>query len=158
MAKTKKTLPQNLRELLKDIGENAVLFYIFTHIHSTKWKAFKNLEEAGCDIILMNLSTHNTIKIEVKTRQGMYSTSKYERLKAFEVTELEKKSMDFLICYWLDHHTFFIVPKAKLRNKNIIRINKSKHTPNSFGLNDEYANNWKPLLAAMKKKSALKQK
>lgn len=148
MDKPKKKLPQNLKEILKDIGENAVLFYIFTHTHSTKWKAYKNLEEEGCDIILLNLTNKKSINIEVKTRQGIYSTSKYLNSKIFVVSELEKRSMDFLICYWFEHHTFFIVPKKDIGSKNRLWVRKNKK--GDYGVNQKYANNWKPLIDKMK--------
>lgn len=146
--KITRKLPQNFKGILQDIGENVVLFYLYTQIHNTKWKAFKNLEEAGCDIVLLNLATNKTRKIEVKTRQGLYSTSKYKRAKIFVVSKLEKKSMDFLVCYWLDFHAFFIVPKKELGRHLRIRITRNKN--DDYGVNQKYHNNWEPLLKALK--------
>ena len=147
-----KQLPQNLKALLQDIGENAVLFCLFTQIHQTQWKAFKNLDEAGCDIVLMNLKTSKLIKIEVKTRQSLYSSAKKknQNSKIFQMTRLEYNSLDFLICYWFDDNNFFIVPKTDINgSKKSIRIRIAKDKYGGYGVNEKYRNNWDTIVKAL---------
>jgi hypothetical protein len=147
-----KQLPQNLKALLQDIGENAALFCIFTKIHQTEWKAFKNLDEAGCDIVLMNLKTSKLLKIEVKTRQSIYSSAKKKNhnSKLFQMTKLEYNSMDFLICYWFDNNNFFLVPKGDIDGKKkSIRIRIVKGKNDLYGVNEKYRNNWDVLVKAL---------
>ncbi|TSJ44983.1 hypothetical protein [Fluviicola chungangensis] len=150
ISKPTKKLPQNLKELLKDIGENSVLFQIYVRIHDTPWKAFKNLDDSGCDIVLVNLETNKTIKVEVKTRQSLYTTAtstKTEGSREFEVTKNEYENFDILICLWYDYNSFFILPKSELKgeNKSIkIRIRKSKS--GGYGDKDRFLNNWQALL------------
>ncbi|MFN5983117.1 MAG: hypothetical protein ACK476_07265 [Fluviicola sp.] len=94
ISKPTKQLPQNLKELLKDIGENSVLFQIYIRIHDTNWKAFKNLDDSGCDIVLVNLETNKTIKVEVKTRQSLYTTAtSSKRISSYFCGALKKSSI-----------------------------------------------------------------
>lgn len=145
-----KQLPQNLKDILKDIGENSVLFHLYTRIYHTKWRAFKNLQEDGCDIVLLNASTNKILKIEVKTRQSLYSTAKSKntkRSKQFQVTRNEYKALDFLVCCWFDYNDFFIIPKKDLVSTNTtirIRINRGKD--GSYGPNERYRNDWDAIL------------
>lgn len=145
-----KQLPQNLKELLKDIGENSVLFQIYTRIHATKWKAFKNLDDSGCDIVLVNLETNKTVKIEVKTRQTLYTTAKSkntEGQRQFEVTRNEFENLDLLVCLWFDYNAYFIIPKKDLDgSKNAIRIRIRRDRKDGYGDSDRYHNNWEPLM------------
>lgn len=142
-------LPQNLKDLLKDIGENSVLFQIYTRIHSTDWQAFKNLEHSGCDIVLLNLKTNKTIKIEVKTRQSLYTTATSKNTKdsiQFTVTKNGFDQMNVLICFWFDYNAYFIVPKGRLDGtKNSIRIKIRRDKESSFGSNVQYLDNWENL-------------
>ena len=92
-----------------------MLFQIYTRIHSTDWRAFKNLEHSGCDIVLLNMKTNRIIKIEVKTRQTLYTTAtskNTEDKRQFQVSDNEYKEMDLLICYWFDYNSYFIIPKS----------------------------------------------
>ncbi|MCK4539642.1 DUF3883 domain-containing protein [Candidatus Parcubacteria bacterium] len=116
-----KQLPQNIKQLLSEIGEKTVLFRLYLLTKNTKWEVYKNLNEIGCDIILFNNETSNKIKIEVKTRQRLYTTSRH-RFFDFALTENEYNNAGFLIGYWYDKNYFFIVPtkelKATLSNNN----------------------------------------
>lgn len=150
-------LSQNLKEVLKDIGENSVLFKIYSEIHSSKWQVFKNLINSGCDIVVVNLATNKIIKIEVKTRQSIHSTAKSkktENQREFELTKNEHKNIDLLICYWFDYNAYFIIPKKDIKNNKTttkIRIRKDKN--GTFGLNNKYYNNWGILTNLLKSKS-----
>lgn len=135
--------------MLKDIGENSVLFQIYARIHPTKWQAFKNLEHSGCDIVLLNLETNKIIKIEVKTRQSLYSTAtskNTEGQRQFEVTRNEYNEMDLLICYWFDYNSYFIVPKSALEeDKATIRLKIRRNKDGSYGVNNKYLDKWEHL-------------
>ena len=61
IVKPVKQLPQNLKDLLKDIGENSVLFHLYTRIHHTKWKAFKNLQDAVTGAVMADDTTVDNI-------------------------------------------------------------------------------------------------
>ena len=69
-------LPQNIQHLLMEIGEKSVLFKLFLLTKDTEWEVYQNLTEQGCDIVINNMADgNNRIKIEVKTRQRLHSTS-----------------------------------------------------------------------------------
>lgn len=148
-----KQLPQNLKSLLQDIGENAVLFNIFTQINQTDWKAFKNLDEAGCDIVLLNLKTNNIKKIEVKTRQSIYSSAaKMANSKSFQLTKLEYKSMDYLVCYWFNYNDYFIIPKKDINgNKTTVRVRIGRDKNGNYGAYEIYRNKWNILVNSLTK-------
>lgn len=112
----KEKLPQNVQHLLMEIGEKMVLYRLFIRTQNTEWDAFQNLGESGCDLLLLNSITNAKLKIEVKTRQRLYSTSDKSRLNTvqYTVSENEYKNCDFVICYWLEENAFFIVPKKEL--------------------------------------------
>lgn len=151
----KKKLPQNILTLLQDIGENLTLFNLYLLTKDTSWTVYKNLGDKGCDIILQH--NNNTlpnnkgkIKIEVKTRQRRYTTSKRERSKSIihlSLSPNEYKHCDFVIGYWQDRNTFFIVPKNKLKpggkTKKIYRIIIGQNKDGSFSKNAQHFHeNW----------------
>ena len=146
-----KKLPQNILQLLSEIGEKTVLFRLYLLLRNTKWDVYQNLDESGCDIILLNNKTSNktsrTIKIEVKTRQRLSTTSS-KKFFDFTLTENEYKNTDFLIGYWHDKNYFFIVPtkelKATLSNNNKkykLRI-KYKTDGTLCDASKKYLNKW----------------
>lgn len=145
-----KQLPQNLKDILKDIGENSVLFHLYTRIHHTKWRAFKNLQDDGCDIILINSSTDQILRIEVKTRQSLYSMAKSKNTKnskQFQVTRNEYNSLDFLVCCWFDYNDFFIIPKKELKFTNTtIKIRLKRNEDGSYGTLEHFHNDWNAIL------------
>ena len=57
----------------------------------------------------------NQVKIEVKTRQNILTKRVHRGALHFTVTPKERESADFLVAYWFDKHTFFIVPTAELK-------------------------------------------
>ena len=61
------------------------------------------------------MHTNARIKIEVKTRQKMYTTGKYKHRIHFALTHGEYQACDFLIAFFLDQNIFFIVPKIELK-------------------------------------------
>jgi hypothetical protein len=113
----KEKLPQNIQHLLMEIGEKMVLFRLFLLVKNTDWNVFYNLGEVGCDLILLNSIDNRKLKIEVKTRQRLYSVSEKKKLNTvhYTVTENEYMSCDFVICYWVEENVFFIVPKVELK-------------------------------------------
>lgn len=146
-------LPQNLKDLLKDIGENSVLFHIYTQIYDTQWQAFKNLVHSGCDLVLLNMETNQVVKIEVKTRQLLYTTAVSRNTvnqRQFTVTKNEYDNMDLLICYWFEHNAYFIIPKADLKpGRSSTKLVIRKDSKDGFGKNSSYLNRWENLLALL---------
>lgn len=57
------------------------------------------------------------IKIEVKTRQRLYTTSKEKQkgITHFTVTQNEYENCDFIIAYWYEKNYYFVIPKEDLR-------------------------------------------
>lgn len=106
-------LPQNIQDLITDIGEKTVLFHLYLRLKDTKWEVYKSVGDKGCDIVLINPTNNRKVKIEVKTRQRIYTTSNHNTFH-FMITESEYNSCDFLIAYWLEKQYFFIVPKEEL--------------------------------------------
>ncbi len=97
-----------------DIGEKAVLFRLYLLLMDKPWNVFYNLYEPGCDIILMHEKSNKVLKIEVKTRQRLYTTGKNKNFK-FQLTENEYQNINFLIAYWFEKNLYFIVPKEELK-------------------------------------------
>ena len=89
MATTRRKLPQNIQELIGDIGEKQALLRLFLLVQDTPWEVFRNVGEAGYDILLLNPQTDERVRIEVKTRQRMYTTGKPNRPIHFRLTDGE---------------------------------------------------------------------
>lgn len=135
--KERNKLPQNILTLLQDIGEKSVLFHLYLKIKDTDWAVYQNLGDKGCDIILQRESPGkntkiNKIRIEVKTRQKFYSTSKKknpDRSTKFLLSKNEYDQCDFLVGFWYDKNAYFIVPKEILRpagSKFMFFVSQSK--------------------------------
>jgi len=75
---------------------------------------FHNLGEAGYDLLL-HPDTGERIRIEVKTRQRMYTTSRRRGTVQFFLTDGEYRACDFLVACPLDHNGFYVVPKRALK-------------------------------------------
>ncbi|PJJ10778.1 hypothetical protein CLU83_4242 [Flavobacterium sp. 1] len=109
--------PQNINDLVSEIGERMILFKLYSTIYKKEYlEIFKNYSESGYDIGIRNTKNNSKVKIEVKTRQHLVTTTA-ERSKNtchFTLTENEWKCADFLIGYWIDYNDFFIVPTSKL--------------------------------------------
>ena len=54
-----------MQDVLKDIGENSVLFHLFViSSQYPSWNVFQNLTDKGCDLVLINSDNNNKVKIE----------------------------------------------------------------------------------------------
>jgi hypothetical protein len=108
-------LPQNIQSLIGEIGEKQVLLRLYLLAHGTAWNVFHNLGEAGFDALLLNSKTGEKVRIEVKTRQKLYTTGKHHDRFNFFLTDGEYQACDFLVAYLLDTNEFFIVSKEDLK-------------------------------------------
>jgi len=108
-------LPQNIQALIGDIGEKQVLLRLFLLVRGTPWEVFHNLGEAGYDLLLLNSKTSEWVRVEVKTRQRMYTTSKREGRVNFYLTDGEYRACDFMVACFLDRNEFYVVPKVDLK-------------------------------------------
>jgi hypothetical protein len=138
-------LPQNINHLLMEIGEKSVTFRLFlltrklkkindeknlNKYNSSYWEVYPNLAESGCDVQLINHNNKgcNRLKIEVKTRQRLSTIHNgvKNRSFSFSVTENEFKNMDFLICYWFEKNSYFIIPKQiKEKSQHVLKETSS---------------------------------
>jgi len=152
MEKSEEKLPQNIQHLLMEIGEKMVTFRLYLLTKNTPWEVYNNLSEAGCDLLLVHSERNEKIKIEVKTRQRLYTTGKYPERVQFTVTQNEYDNCDFVIGYLLDQNHFFVIPRDELSPtssngkslyKFVIRLKKDGSV-NPAG--DEYLNRWDLIL------------
>jgi hypothetical protein len=149
-------LPQNVKTMLKEIGElSAVLFLHLTLKHEgiTRWKVFRSCADEGCDIVLMG--PNRQINLEVKTRQSL-SVSRNKNQVQFTISEKEKESSDFVLCYWFNKQTFFVVPSEDLSQttsngkplyKFIARY--SEQNDDFTGSCRQYAHDWLRIIEAI---------
>ena len=83
---SRKKLPQNIQALIGEIGEKQVLLRLYLLVHENSWDVFHNLGEAGFDVLLQNSTTGEKIRVEVKTRQKLYTTGKnIQRVQFFQL-------------------------------------------------------------------------
>ena len=115
MEQPDRKLPQNIQSLIGEIGEKQVLLRLYLLVQGTPWEVFHNLGEAGYDVLLLNPQTGARVRIEVKTRQKMYTTGARKRTVQFFLTDGEYRSCDFLVACFLDDNGFYIVPKEDLK-------------------------------------------
>jgi hypothetical protein len=108
-------LPQNIQAMIGEIGEKQVLLRLYLLVRDTSWNVFHNLGEAGFDALLLHSKTGEKIRIEVKTRQALYTTGKHMDQVHFVLTDGEYQACDFLIGYHLDANDFYIIPKGELK-------------------------------------------
>lgn len=112
---TEEKTPQNIQELVGEIGERLVLFNLFAEAHERPYlEIFKNYSESGYDIGIHNHRTKKKVKIEVKTRQRRITTNRDPYDAHFTLTQNERDNADFLVGYWLEHNSYFIVPINEL--------------------------------------------
>ncbi len=110
-------LSQNLKAVLQEVGENAVLLRLSIEFYNKKhWRVYRNYAEDGCDIVVVGLK--KTIKVEVKSRQKLIASKNDRRNVHFILTENEKKAADFVVGYWFDRSSFFVIPTSKLTKTN----------------------------------------
>jgi hypothetical protein len=121
-------LPQNIQHMLMEIGEKSVLLKLYLLTRISEWGVFQNVGESGCDIVLIHKINSNKIKVEVKTRQRIYTTSDERKRNTvhFTVTENEYQNCDFVACYWWEENYYFIVPKCELTQTSSNGIPKYK--------------------------------
>lgn len=156
----KKKATQNISNLIGEIGEQMVLFklYELTFNHENL-EVFKNYSDSGYDIGIRNNVINKKVKIEVKTRQHLITTTaeKSKNVCHFTLTENEYKSADFLIGFWLEFNAFFIVPIKNLKkNKNngkfvykhiVTKYKKPKDDTNLYSKDSlEFYNKWETIL------------
>lgn len=168
MAKNEdKKTPQNISALLSEIGEKMVLFKLYQLTHENDdIEIFKNYSESGYDIGIRDSITGEKVKIEVKTRQRLITTSSENNKNncQFTLTKNEKESADFLIGYWLDFNIFFIVPTSQLTSvksnkKDIYKyvVNKYKNPKNIEQIysknSKDFYENWNSINELLNKKS-----
>ena len=68
--------PQNINDLISEIGERMILFKLYSKFTTRNiWKFSKNYSESGYDIGIRNTKNNNKVKIEVKTRQHLVTTT-----------------------------------------------------------------------------------
>lgn len=112
----KEKIPYNISALLGEIGELQVLLRLALHAHKNgRWRVFRNVGEAGYDILLERKRPRRRIAIEVKTRQKIFTTSKHRNLVHFILSPAEYAACDFVIGYYLDENQFYIIPKKELK-------------------------------------------
>lgn len=144
----KDNLPQNMQNLLMEIGEKSVLFQLFILLKDTSWDVYYNLGEVGCDLVLVDNKSNKKLRIEVKTRQRLYTTSKNENTVHFTVSELERYSSDFIIGYWFEENAFFIIPVSELtetsnNGKSLFKFVVRKCKDGNFNSKStEFLNKW----------------
>lgn len=145
-------IPQRMQDVLKLIGENAVLFYLFVLTSKyPDWNVYQNLTDKGCDLVLINNINNKKIKIEVKTRQRLYSTSKDNKgTSHFTLTENEYKHCDFLVGYWFELNQYYIVPKDALNETKNKDGKVYKYVAYKNAKEDKYLNNWAIIEEEMK--------
>ena len=144
---------QNISDALREIGKLSALFYLYYYFNFKGWSVYKNYDEKGYDILLLNRKNNRQIKIEVKTRQRIVSSSKNKNQTThFTLTQSEKDAADYLIGLWYEHNWFFIVPTLKLKEtksndkklyKFIVSVNRGGE-PNSGS--KWYLNNWESIV------------
>ena len=112
----RRKLPQNIQALIGEIGEKQVLLRLYLLVHENSWEVFHNLGEAGYDVLLLNASTGEKIRVEVKARQKMFTTGRNTQRVIYDMTDGEYQACDYLIAYFLDLNNFYIVPKSELKS------------------------------------------
>lgn len=151
----KDKIPQNIQNLLMEIGEKSVLFKLFLLTKEySDWEVYYNLNYTGYDIVLLKKNSSEKIRIEVKTRQRLYTTSdeKKKRIVHYTITKNEYENSDFIIAYWFEKNYYFIVPTCILTKTSSkgIPIYKFIVREKVNGDIDEnskkYLNNWEELL------------
>lgn len=113
-------LSQNLKTVLQEVGEGAVLIQLAIRIRELRgWTIYKNYAEDGCDIVIQPTKQRNTVKrplfIEVKTRQALLTARRHRNAMQFSITANERDACDFVVAYWFERNAFFVVPRNSLR-------------------------------------------
>ena len=142
----KRDTTQTEKDILAQIGENSVLLQLSLR-SSSRWKVYRSIKDSGCDIILEN-NESKKVKIEVKTRQKLCAKAEKERGPQFTLTEKERNSADYVICYWWEKNDYFVVPKKDLIETKNGEKTVYKFSVGKLGSNErtnKYLNNWDQL-------------
>ena len=112
-------LSQNLKVVLQDVGEGAVLIHLAILLRKVPgWTIYKNFAEAGCDIVIQHADPRRagakSVFVEVKTRQGLLTQRRHRNTMHFTVTKNERDACDFVVAYWFERNAFFVVPRDAL--------------------------------------------
>jgi hypothetical protein len=142
-------ITQNMSESLGRIGEDSVVLQLSLLSLGKGWDVFRNINSPGYDVLLQHKARRKTIRIEVKTRQRIYTTSKHTPVH-FTLTENEYKSSDFVICYWWERNHYFVVPtsspkisKVRSGTKILYKFIVRERKDGSFHETQEaYRNKW----------------
>lgn len=118
------------------------------------WEVYHNLNDTGYDIVLLKKQTFEKVRIEVKTRQRLYTTSNSNNKKSvhYTITKNEFENSDFIIAYWFEKNYYFIVPTSELRetSSNSIPVYKFIVREMADGSIDQkskyYLENWDLIL------------
>jgi Holliday junction resolvase len=89
------------------------------------WKVFRNYASEGCDLVVMGPRAQ--INLEVKTRQSLLVSRQPNQVQ-FTITKKEKESSHFVLAYWFNRSTFFIVPTEELQETSSRGITLYKFT------------------------------
>jgi hypothetical protein len=156
-------LPQNLKTVLQEIGELSALLFLHMTIDQKGfdgWKVFRNYADEGCDLVLMGPDCQ--INIEVKTRQSLL-VSRHQNKVQFTITKKEKESSHFVLAYWFNRSTFFIVPTDDLHETSSNGKPVFKFTARYSEKDDDftdsckcYADDWTRIVEAIKEKIGAK--
>lgn len=145
-------IPQRMQDVLKTIGENAVLYHLFVLTSNyPSWNVYQNLTDKGCDLVLINSDNNNKIKIEVKTRQRLYSTSQKSRTSAqFTVSQNEFEACDYMVGFWFELNRYYIVPKENLNETSSNGTPIYKYTAFKNTVDNPFLNKWERIEDKMK--------
>jgi hypothetical protein len=73
-----KKLPQNIQDLVCDVGESQILLRLALLSHQCRdWEVFKNIGESGFDILLVNKTKSKRTAIEAKSRASKGDVHKF---------------------------------------------------------------------------------
>jgi hypothetical protein len=117
-----KQLTQNLKDLLREIGEGSVLLRLSIILANKKrgWRVYRSYSEDGCDVVARRVHGKPTagyrkeLRFEVKARQNLLTQREGQQIQ-FSLTKGERDSCHFLVAYWFDRGDYFIVPKKDLK-------------------------------------------
>ena len=112
---SKGILPQNIQTLIGEIGERQVLLQLSLPCRGTKWRVYLSPGEPGYGVLLRNQETQSEVLIQVKTLQRLHRLSPVADIVGSLLSNEEYFASDFLIGYWLEDNSFYIVPKQDLR-------------------------------------------
>lgn len=108
-------LPQNIISLIGEVGEETVLLQLSLMCIDTPWQVYRNVGDAGYDILLINEQTGERVRVEVKTRQRIVSKQSITDRVNFTATNNEYDNLEVMVCYFFDSHDVYVIPKVHLK-------------------------------------------